>query len=115
MIWPSPARQSSAHAYDETVPKRFNCRLESRMRENRLYGSEGGVAKAIPTPIRFCARAHANLRSGRENARGASRTSEWGLSQPACGNGNIADEATVARWETFLDEAICVLIKIVAR
>jgi hypothetical protein len=26
------------------------------MRENRLYGSEGGVAKAIPTPIRFCAR-----------------------------------------------------------
>jgi hypothetical protein len=26
------------------------------MRENRPYGSEGGVAKAIPTPIRFCAR-----------------------------------------------------------
>jgi hypothetical protein len=26
------------------------------MRENRLYGSEGGVAKAIPTPIRSCAR-----------------------------------------------------------
>ena len=26
------------------------------MRENRLYGSEGGVAEAIPTPIRFCAR-----------------------------------------------------------
>jgi hypothetical protein len=23
------------------------------MRENRLYGSEGGVAKAIPTPIPF--------------------------------------------------------------
>jgi hypothetical protein len=23
------------------------------MRENRLYGSEGGVAKAIPTPILF--------------------------------------------------------------
>ena len=26
------------------------------MRENRLYGSEGGVAKAIPTPISICAR-----------------------------------------------------------
>jgi len=26
------------------------------MRENRLYGSEGGVARAIPTPIRRCAR-----------------------------------------------------------
>jgi len=26
------------------------------MRENRLYGSEGGVARAIPTPIRSCAR-----------------------------------------------------------
>ncbi len=25
--------------------------LESRVRENRLHGSEGGVAKAIPTPI----------------------------------------------------------------
>ena len=23
------------------------------MRENRPYGSEGGVAQAIPTPIRF--------------------------------------------------------------
>ena len=29
------------------------------MRENRLYGSEGGVAKAIPTPIRPCARKEA--------------------------------------------------------
>lgn len=34
--------------------KRINqrhCRLESRMRENRLYGSEGGGAVALPTPI----------------------------------------------------------------
>ena len=30
---------------------RNNHRLESRVRENRLHGSEGGVAKAIPTPI----------------------------------------------------------------
>ena len=43
------------------------------MRENRLYGSEGGVAKAIPTPIRSCARrrkrsavgARESLRRGR--------------------------------------------------
>jgi hypothetical protein len=27
-------------------------RLESRMRENRTYGSEGGEAQAFPTPIR---------------------------------------------------------------
>ena len=29
-----------------------NTRLKSRMRENRTYGSEGGEAKAFPTPIR---------------------------------------------------------------
>jgi hypothetical protein len=28
-----------------------NSRLESRMRENRTYGSEGGEAKAFPIPI----------------------------------------------------------------
>ena len=28
-----------------------NNRLESRMRENRTYGSEGGEARAFPTPI----------------------------------------------------------------
>jgi hypothetical protein len=28
-----------------------NSRLESRMRENRTYGSEGGEARAFPTPI----------------------------------------------------------------
>src|ERR1700678_1839783 len=29
-----------------------NSQLESRMRENRTYGSEGGEAKAFPTPIK---------------------------------------------------------------
>ncbi len=28
-----------------------NQRLESRVRENRTHGSEGGEAKAFPTPI----------------------------------------------------------------
>ena len=28
-----------------------NPRLESRMRDNRPYGSEGGEARAFPTPI----------------------------------------------------------------
>jgi hypothetical protein len=38
---------------DETI-NRSNCRLESRMRENRLYGSEGGVARTRhPYPYRF--------------------------------------------------------------
>ena len=35
------------------------------MRESRLYGSEGGVARAIPTPIRSCA-----PRSGGRKGRG---------------------------------------------
>jgi len=26
--------------------------LESRMRENRMYGSEGGAANTVPTPIK---------------------------------------------------------------
>ena len=29
-----------------------NQRLESRVRENRTHGSEGGEAKAFPTPYR---------------------------------------------------------------
>jgi hypothetical protein len=42
------------------------------MRENRLYGSEGGVAKAIPTPIsNLRAPVCDNTRSGREKACGA--------------------------------------------
>jgi hypothetical protein len=43
------------------------------MRENRLYGSEGGVAKAIPTPIRPCARRRVKCagRDGRMGAAGA--------------------------------------------
>ena len=32
-------------------PLAGNQRLESRMRENRPYGSEGGEVKAFPTPI----------------------------------------------------------------
>src|SRR5262249_21742675 len=31
---------------------------------NRLYGSEGGVAKAIPTPIRSCARRRSDRAAG---------------------------------------------------
>src|SRR5271154_83187 len=34
-------------------PRCGSRRLESRMRENRPYGSEGGEAKAFPTPIRI--------------------------------------------------------------
>jgi hypothetical protein len=32
-------------------PRWGNQRLESRVRENRTHGSEGGEAKAFPTPI----------------------------------------------------------------
>ena len=32
-------------------PRGGNQRLESRVRENRTHGSEGGEAKAFPTPI----------------------------------------------------------------
>jgi hypothetical protein len=32
-------------------PRCGNHRLESRMRENRPYGSEGGEAETFPTPI----------------------------------------------------------------
>ena len=32
-------------------PDEDNHQLESRVRENRTHGSEGGEAKAFPTPI----------------------------------------------------------------
>ena len=53
------------------------------MRENRLHGSEGGVAKAIPTPIHvmpnvIVARDPA-LREQRLAARRAARPRERGL------------------------------------
>ena len=39
-------------AYESAYQSRCgNHQLESRMREIRLYGSEGGEAKAFPTPI----------------------------------------------------------------
>jgi hypothetical protein len=47
------------------------------MRENRLYGSEGGVAKAIPTPIRPCARG-LRLRAGRDEETGFKSNQETG-------------------------------------
>nr|VFJ55369.1 MAG: hypothetical protein BECKFW1821A_GA0114235_105321 [Candidatus Kentron sp. FW] len=42
-----------------------NCRLESRVRENRTHGSEGGAGKLVPTPITKRARlfAHPSLRA----------------------------------------------------
>ena len=47
------------------------------MRENRLYGSEGGVAKAIPTPIRFCARRLLDdCGSGRRNGRRSNKETQ---------------------------------------
>ena len=33
------------------TPDEENQRLESRVRENRTHGSEGGEVKAFPTPI----------------------------------------------------------------
>jgi hypothetical protein len=51
------------------------------MRENRLYGSEGGVAKAIPTPISHLPRQYAvgaeeSLRRGRTKERVGDREKE---------------------------------------
>jgi hypothetical protein len=45
------------------------------MRENRLYGSEGGVAKAIPTPICACARRMSRVQAGMKE-RPPARTKE---------------------------------------
>src|SRR5271168_5353676 len=41
----------SAVRYRARRPRCGNQRLESRVRENRQHGSEGGEAKVFPTPI----------------------------------------------------------------
>jgi hypothetical protein len=51
------------------------------MRENRLYGSEGGVAKAIPTPIRFCARRQLELWVGAKKRTYPGRTKKLELQE----------------------------------
>lgn len=47
-FWVVHAKHSSEQARH---PRCGLQRLESRMRENCTYGSEGGEAKAFPTPI----------------------------------------------------------------
>jgi hypothetical protein len=49
--WAGPRRFTrTSSCAGEPIPLGPN-RLESRMRENRTYGSEGGEAQAFPTPI----------------------------------------------------------------
>jgi hypothetical protein len=51
--WAGPRRFTrTSSCAGEPIPLGPN-RLESRMRENRTYGSEGGEAQAFPTPISF--------------------------------------------------------------
>jgi len=64
-FWVVHAKHSSEQARH---PRCGLQRLESRVRENRTHGSEGGEAKAFPTPIAVRLRERPKVLHGRPNS-----------------------------------------------
>jgi hypothetical protein len=75
-----------------------NQRLESRVRENRTHGSEGGEAKAFPTPIL----AETDVRTSTRSPDVTRSALERRYSAPSPGMTNMVDDNTkTSLWNTL--------------
>src|SRR5271167_1260271 len=84
--------------YRARRPRCGNQQLESRVRENRQHGSEGGEAKAFPTPITDVSESSPHLTDSRDYSARSSHTVMPGSSSGVGAKGSTRRRKLFRSW-----------------